>query len=68
MCLYNKIREKTSTLLSNLENFINENSKISIQEMMYVADILKDMSEIAKNLEKAGHYMKDVDESLMKKY
>lgn len=46
--LYTRIHNKTCSLLSNIEKILEENDKLSIDEMMFMADMLKDISEVEK--------------------
>lgn len=47
-------------ILEKIEKIGKEHDKFSWQEIMYMSDILKDMSEVEKNLAKACHYSKDI--------
>lgn len=54
-----KIEHKSADLLERLERFCTAASGLTLMEMGEVADMLKDLSEIEKNLAKAHHYESD---------
>lgn len=66
--LYSRIHNKTCSLMSNIEKFLEENEKLSIDEMMFIADMLKDISEVEKNIAKANHIYKNIPDIVNKKY
>lgn len=66
--LYTRIHNKTCSLMSNIEKFLEENDKLSIDEMMFIADMLKDVSEVEKNISKSHYYYKNLSDSMIKKY
>lgn len=66
--LYTRIHNKTCSLMSNIEKFLEENDKLSVDEMMFMADMLKDISEVEKNIAKANHFYKNMTDVTNKKY
>ena len=51
--LFNKIHNKTTALMCNIDKFVEENKELSLQEMMFLSDMLKNISEVEKNIAKA---------------
>lgn len=62
MKLHDDMRKGSQMLVERLEKVAREKSSFSWQELMYMADIIKDLSEAEKNLAKACHYAKDMPE------
>lgn len=51
-----KLEHKAKSLMDRLEKACAENTPITWQEMMWASDIMKDLSEVEKNLAKVHHY------------
>lgn len=62
MKLHSDMRKGSQMLIERIEKVAKEQDKFSWQELMYMSDIMKDLSEVEKNLAKACHYGKDVPE------
>lgn len=62
MKLHSDMRKGSQMLVERIEKIAKEQEKFSWQELMYMADIIKDLSEAEKNLAKACHYAKDMPE------
>lgn len=62
------VEHKSVDLLSRLERFCSENAGLTLPQMGEVADMLKDISEVEKNLAKAHHYEKEHPRHEDKKY
>lgn len=62
MDLYNDMRKGSQMIIEKMGNIARDTDKFSWSELMYMADILKDLSETEKNLAKACHYSKDIPE------
>lgn len=60
MKLHNDMRKGSQMLVERIEKIAKEQDKFSWQELMYMADIIKDLFEAEKNLAKACHYAKDM--------
>lgn len=50
------MREGVKMLMREIEDFGKSKKSFSMDEMMDVSDMLKDMSEVEKNLAKADYY------------
>lgn len=50
-----KLEHKAKSLMDKLEKACAENTPITWQEMMWASDIMKDLSEVEKNLAKVHH-------------
>lgn len=66
--LFTRIHNKISSLMCNIEKFTEENKELSIQEMMFMADMLKDISEVEKNIAKAYHIYNNSNIDAIKRY
>lgn len=55
MAMRNMIEHKSADLLERLERFCSETSGITLMQMGEVANILKDLSEVEKNMAKIRH-------------
>ena len=62
------IEHKSADLLERLERFCAAASGLTLMEMGEVADMLKDLSEVEKNLAKAHHYENECPRYEEKKY
>lgn len=62
------IEHKSADLLERLERFCAAASGLTLMEMGEVADMLKDLSEVEKNLAKAHHYENECPRYEDKKY
>lgn len=60
MSRHEVMHKGSEMILEKIEKIGREQDKFSWQELMYMSDILKDMSEVEENLAKACHYSKDV--------
>lgn len=68
MVVREKVEFKSADLLERLERFCLENIGLTLSQMGEVADIIKDISEVEKNLAKAHHYEKESPRHEEKKY
>lgn len=68
MAVREKLEWKTSELFERLERFCMENSGLTLSQMGIVSDILKDMSEVEKNLAKIHHLESEHPHHEDKKY
>lgn len=66
--LFNRIHHKITALMCNIEKFSEENKELSIQEMMYMSDMLKDISEVEKNIAKAYKIYNNDHIDMIKRY
>ena len=55
MMFRNKLEHKAKSLMDRLEKACADNTPITWQEMMWASDIMKDLSEVEKNLAKVHH-------------
>ena len=62
MKLHDDMRRGSQMLVERIECSVKDQEKFSWQELMNMADIIKDLSEAEKNLAKACHYAKDMPE------
>ena len=51
-----KLEHKAKSLMDRLEKACADSTPITWQEMMWAADIMKDLSSVEKNLAKVYHY------------
>lgn len=68
MAVREKVERKSADLLERLERFCSETSGLTLSQMGEVADMLKDISEVEKNLAKAHHLEREHPRYEEKKY
>lgn len=64
----NKLEHKASKLMDRLEKACADSTPITWQEMMWSADIMKDLSSVEKNLAKIHHLESEHPHHEDKKY
>lgn len=62
MELHNKMHTGSKMILERVENVCRTQSNFTWTELMYMADILKDLAEMEASLAKAHHYAKECPE------
>lgn len=62
MELHNKMHTGSKMILERVENVCRTQSNFTWTELMYMADILKDLAEMEAALAKAHHYAKECPE------
>lgn len=60
--LHDDLRKGSQMLVERMEEMARKQTSYSWSELMYMADMIKDLSESEKNLAKACHYSKDIPE------
>ena len=65
MIMFNDTHAVSMMLMQKLHKHLSTTEKLSWQEMMYVADIVKDVTESEKNIAKVHHYSKDTIEGTL---
>lgn len=68
MAMRDMVEHKSIDLMARLERFCSENAGLTLSQMGEVADMLKDISEVEKNLAKAHHYETERPRYEEKKY
>lgn len=68
MAMRDMVEHKSVDLLARLERFCSESTGLTLSQMGEVADMLKDISEVEKNLAKAHHYETERPRYEEKKY
>ena len=68
MVIREKIEWKSADLLERLDRFCSEVSGLTLMQMGEVSDILKDLSEVEKNVAKIHHLEKEHPVHDEKKY
>lgn len=63
-----KLEHKAKSLMDRLEKACADSTPITWQEMMWAADIMKDLSSVEKNLAKTHYYENEHPQHDDKKY
>lgn len=63
-----KLEHKAKSLMDRLEKACADSTPITWQEMMWAADIMKDISSVEKNLAKVHYYESEHPHHDEKKY
>ena len=66
--LRDKLEHKAKSLMDRLEKACAEITPMTWQEMVWAADIMKDLSSVEKNLAKANYYESEHPRRDEKKY